>query len=494
MEKFRIMATKFIICLYGFLITLTLIGTIRSSNLNLENVSARIFLIPILLGGIFLFYKFMKKRSYLSNLITAIIAFLVVVGLQMVFIKLTHTAIGFDVKHFTQVNQYHKDESNYFGMYPNNMLLLVIQHEYLELIKKIDVSYWLKLDILNVFLVDISAIFNIFLIKIISKKDIIKAIWIQNIWLMLTPMIIVPYSDTFVLPFVSLELIIGILFLKSKSLKIKGLMSFFVGILVTITYFIKPSSVIPVIALGMVYTFFVKLGKVPKEKILHSGIIFIIFVTSSYLSFRLVNNVINSQNFTTIKQSKEVPAIHFIDMGMIGEGGYNYERVIEMDRLKNKEERKKASLRSIDETLNKRGILGYIKFLFLKQGYNTSDGTFGWLKEGNFIIDENRVRKNIFTNYVFPSGKYLSDYTFITQLVWITVILLLVLGTNYTEKGIWFKLSVIGGFMFLLIFEGGRSRYLIQFLPVILTELTLVSTYSFTKIKRIIDILKSKNV
>lgn len=30
------------------------------------------------------------------------------------------------------------------------------------------------------------------------------------------------------------------------------------------------------------------------------------------------------------------------------------------------------------------------------------------------------------------------------------------------------RMALVGGFIFLLLFEGGRSRYLVQFLPIIL--------------------------
>jgi len=45
-------------------------------------------------------------------------------------------------------------------------------------------------------------------------------------------------------------------------------------------------------------------------------------------------------------------------------------------------------------------------------------------------------------------------------------ILLSTLKSKYDFKVMWLLLSMIGLMLFLLLFEGGRSRYLIQDLPV----------------------------
>lgn len=47
------------------------------------------------------------------------------------------------------------------------------------------------------------------------------------------------------------------------------------------------------------------------------------------------------------------------------------------------------------------------------------------------------------------------------------------------------RLTILGVFLYLLIFEGGRSRYLIQFLPAFLILATLVYDQTFDYFKRI---------
>lgn len=47
------------------------------------------------------------------------------------------------------------------------------------------------------------------------------------------------------------------------------------------------------------------------------------------------------------------------------------------------------------------------------------------------------------------------------------------------------RLAIIGGFLYLLLFEGGRSRYLIQFLPAFLLLATLVADDSWRFFKNL---------
>ena len=75
---------------------------------------------------------------------------------------------------------------------------------------------------------------------------------------------------------------------------------------------------------------------------------------------------------------------------------------------------------------------------------------------------------------------YLNDQSFvdinwnglkiINQLVWTLALVFMVVATiKANNSGLILKLTILGGFVFLLLFEGGRSRYLIQFLPYLIT-------------------------
>ena len=89
--------------------------------------------------------------------------------------------------------------------------------------------------------------------------------------------------------------------------------------------------------------------------------------------------------------------------------------------------------------------------------------------------------------FTYPAGKNVSVFRFISQLIWISLIGILFFGWKYHDlvsDGL--RLSLIGGFLFLLIFEGGRSRYLIQFLPNIMILIPIVWQTSKETIAKIL--------
>ena len=123
-------------------------------------------------------------------------------------------------------------------------------------------------------------------------------------------------------------------------------------------------------------------------------------------------------------------------------------------------------------------MAGYVKFLVLKQINNTSDAGFGWGMDAgqNYLIpfeEKNTIQQ-------ITRKLYLNDQSFvdinwnglkiINQLVWTLALVFMVVATiKANNSGLILKLTILGGFVFLLLFEGGRSRYLIQFLPYLIT-------------------------
>jgi len=65
----------------------------------------------------------------------------------------------------------------------------------------------------------------------------------------------------------------------------------------------------------------------------------------------------------------------------------------------------------------------------------------------------------------------MSGYKFFPQIIWVVALLFIFLASigDSVETLQLLKYTIVGGFVFLLLFEGGRSRYLIQFLPYLFT-------------------------
>lgn len=110
---------------------------------------------------------------------------------------------------------------------------------------------------------------------------------------------------------------------------------------------------------------------------------------------------------------------------------------------------------------------------------NTQNGTFGWGEEGNYLYQLfkqkglNQLQKKQRKIFMFYKGQQVqgasvnwTGHKLTIQMIWLVVLIGILFSLRMNSFRIQlFKLSVLGGMLFLLIFEGGRSRYLIQFLP-----------------------------
>ena len=179
-----------------------------------------------------------------------------------------------------------------------------------------------------------------------------------------------------------------------------------------------------------------------------------------------------------------MPVTHFIAMGMSGDGGYNASDVIENINIKSPQKRNKYNIKLIQKRFLQMGLGGYLKFLVKKQINNTADGSFGWAAEGNYLYEPfgrhlNRIEKHIrtlFMNRDVNQGYLIADanmggYKFFPQIIWVVALVFMLFATvgDSGETLQFLKYTIVGGFVFLLLFEGGRSRYLIQFLPYLFT-------------------------
>ncbi|OIL34758.1 hypothetical protein ATW97_07125 [Oenococcus oeni] len=478
------LGNRIIFYIFNFFIFLTLYFAIASPNLTLGDTPAGnrttwisvvflLFLLTISLA-IFVNEKLRNVFRYIfikRALFSSIVIFVLVILLQIIFVELTHPSIGFDAGaiHSALTDTKSRELQAYYSLSTNNINLMLQQH---YLAKFFSNSSWLLFDNINLFLVDLSAVFNTLIVAVLDRRKISNVLYIQSIWLALFPMILVPYSDTWVLPFVSLYLLSYCIVFHSKF---NGILRVFLAIIggsvLSASYFIKPSAIIPFIAIFLVEILYL-FKKDDRRKKKYAFIILIsslFFIVSTGITYRYLQNANNSETYMKIDRSRTIPAIHFISMGMAGDGGYNKEDNLAMAARPSKKEKVEYSKRKINQRLARMGIFGYIKFLFHKQNKNSSDGSFAWLIEGHFMSAKvaSKGLKAFVQSFVYPNGKHLADFRYIAQFWWIIWLFIIAFGWRYRTKfSQVLRLAIVGGFLYLLIFEGGRSRYMIQFLPV----------------------------
>lgn len=491
--------------IYLFFIFFTLHFALNSVNLRLGFTTgdrflgmgttwvAVIFLIIVFLIGFELsvnrtFFALCHNVFIKRGRLTASIFLIVTLVWQLLLILNTHPDIGFDpgAIHAALLQPNTLNNRSYFSYNSNNLALLLIQH---QISGALNQTSWLFFDLLNLVLVGITIVFNISTVYILDTKKVVIALYTHSIWIALFPMTLVPYTDIAVLPLVAALIMcyVAIVYTQLPFI-IKLGISAVLGGLIPGIYFIKPSAIVPAIAICLIEILHFGIYAKNHSRVSKLLLTSICFLTIG-VSYQWTTRVINQQTFIHITKGRTLPPIHFISMGVSGDGGYNPDDALAMAKQPSQQAMAKYSEDKLVERLRQKGFFGYLAFLLHKQDKNTSDGTFTWLKEGHFMTAtpvKTGGIKSLMQNIFYPGGHYLSDFHFIAQIFWVLCLGIITLGWRVRDRMTdVLRLSIVGGFCYLLIFEGGRSRYIIQFLPlfILLTIIVFPSVVSMLKEK-----------
>lgn len=464
--------SKTINVIFSVWIGVILFGAVRSPHLDITGISPELFtLIILIVVGMLLYLLCNPIKLFVNDRIISKIgkhkfsilltlSLLLLMG-QLFFLANTTTVIGFDAGGIVGEVLHGTAQPNYFSYNPNNLPLLFLEYFWGDHFG----MNWFSFNALSLVSTDLGFVITVLSARYINKKIMYSTWGLSLIILSCFPYIIVPYTDTLVLPWVNLTLLGYLIIKKSNHFYQKAVGSIMMGIFGVAAYLLKPSSIIFIIAIIIIelaYLFF----NCKKVKVLYSISILCMICISAFTIHKLYNNYLTKQSYVKIYPSMKKPPVLFLAMGMVGGGGYNSKLTDTVNMLPTQRAKKDYAIDQIKNTLQSYGPAGYLQFLIKKNFNNTSDGSFGWLQEGNFI---SATAKNQFQQVVYPDGKYLSDYYFISQIVWIFLLIILFKKGQSTKELTPFllilELSIIGSLMYLLLFEGGRSRYLIQFLP-----------------------------
>ncbi|TYC47730.1 hypothetical protein ESZ47_02820 [Leuconostoc litchii] len=509
--KFYTFGNNFIFILFYFLFGITYVSVILSENFilgdNLKKGTTTtiglvlFFLIILAVISLICFIPRIKQIFTFifiqHKMIAAITLFFFLILAQILFVTVFHPKIGWDPSALVG-SLHHVDDANnkaYFSLNVNNLPILL----FMEVISSVfKLRTWLFLDYVTIFMVDVSIIFSVAAVYTINKKYLAPALYIHIFLFAFFPWVIVPYTDTWVLPFIS-----GFLFFYFCSKKVKQpwiKFTLLVGfsMCVCIAYFIKPSAIIPAIAIVLISLFSLLEPKLNHTLKIRSKIcMFIVVLLTFIFCYTIIQNKVDQQTFISVNKERAIPAIHFMNMGISGDGGYNPKDTLKMGELATKSEKTQYSKQSYFKRLKALGPIGYIRFLIKKQINNSADGSFAWGKEGSFIqgkqIPKATGIKRILEDYLYIYGEKVANFRFITQFIWLIILSFIFFGwRNRSEEVQTIRLGIIGAFLFLLLFEGGRSRYIIQFLPLFLIGATLLIPDTNLSIKRIFNIILLK--
>lgn len=175
----------------------------------------------------------------------------------------------------------------------------------------------------------------------------------------------------------------------------------------------------------------------------------------------------HSGAFRKAQPGDEIPKTHWIMMGLAGNGGYNNEDYVLTFSAPDGETRKALIRDEIAARLKEMGPAGLVRHALDKIGYTWGEGTYylphklamGPTQPHSFwaeIFFEGRAHFSLFLRYA-------------NGLMLCMLLYLLAGALQKQSRDVLFaaRLSVCGLFFFLLIWEA-RSRYLVNYVPVLL--------------------------
>lgn len=432
-----------------------------NKNFIIPNIAS--LLISLVLGSAFYFLFKKISISKKAFLITVIAAFLFLYVAQLLILYFSYFKTGWDAGTVNDLADMVVEQgvyttagsSAYLTIFENNVLIVTI----LAFIKSLPIiggKYFTILAI-NALLVNLSGVFTCLTIrKLLSRKAGILSIFISTPLILLSPWIMIPYSDTFA---IIIPILTFFIYIATNKWWKYGLIIFFS----LIGYFIKPSAIIVLIAIIIIELLKHRWHKPKVNKdfwlrtlAIANGVLLAFLI--KYVSFSYIN----------YQQNKDVIPITFIHYLAMGQNGENYGQFLTIDSQEFIYG-PKFELQKFYDRFTNRSLLDQIDFFTRKLLVNYDDGTFAWSGEGEFykeIPERNNPISNILTNFYYSKGDNNRIFIQIEQIIWIFVLFgcLFSFRKKSPPEETVLKLSLIGIFIFVMIFEA-RARYLFCFAP-----------------------------
>ena len=477
-----------------FTIILSLLFFFSSMDYYLK----REFLIPniivllVVIIPVFLIYYFLFKKKEDISLKkyrnTLIIIFVITFILQLILTVSIYFYTDWDVKIIRDiVDSFIKTgslkDNYYLTLYPNNLLLTMI----LVGIKSIPFlgSNYLFLLAIDCLLVNLAGLFTSLTIKNVSSKKAALACYIIMLPLiLLSPWIVIPYTDTFAILFPIL-----VLYLYTK--KNRRIYDYYlIGLFSALGYYIKPTVIIVLIAIVIVEVFsrlhFIFKKDIIKKKVKKYLGIFALLLFGMLTSFSINKLSYKVLNFEQVTYVEPFTFIHYLAMGQNDEtlGAYSEKDINESAYLG-----KKHDLEKFYDRLTTRTFGEQVSFFAKKTLLNFNDGSFSWAKDGIFFykkVDAPSTFAEEIREIYYSGGKYYDQFLQFSQILWLIVLTFcpFIIKRKNNKNELVIMLSIIGITLFLTIFEP-RTRYLYCYSPIFVVAFVLGISNLKSTLKRV---------
>lgn len=291
------------------------------------------------------------------------------------------------------------------------------------------------------------------------------------------------YTDSMSMMF---PVLIYWLYLKSKDMQ--GGRKILMYVLMGISASIGALNKITVLIMAAAVIIDMCFNEKPKD-IIKSAVCIAVAVSAVQCGF---NAYIYSNHLTReMNERKARPYIHWVMMGLEGEGKYNAKDYEFTDSFPTLAERRQKDGEEALKRVKELGVSGMLKLISRKSAIDFGDGTYGstdcfWLspkyktKLHDWVISDNKH----YNKY----GTYVSSMHLAIMLLMLLFSITLIFGKNEDKsKYLALYVSVFGVWLFLMCWETNR-RYFVNFAPVIF----VLGTLGMGSFQCIIDQIKPK--
>lgn len=370
-------------------------------------------------------------------------------------------------------------ETIYISNFPNNFLFLL----YLKIIYKLSPENLVfNLSLMNILFINSSLVLTYGLANEYFNKRIANIYFILYILLFaLQPQFIYTYTDPITLFSVAILCSSLSYIVQNWNKRVPFFIgSLSLGLLISISYNLRPPTVIYIIALFAVLISVKRDSKYSIKKILT---VILIAFSMFFISNKTLDILLEKQDFVRYENNYSRNLLYYVDLGLTYGGNYHHE-IPEEIMAASEDQLNDLVKKDIRKRLSEYNKASFIGHLYYKYYWITGEGMFGWNQERVMSeetvlqmpwiqgITNHRISQKI-RSLVYATGEHFNIQAMFFQFIWIvTVIGILIYSFNFKsskyQTALWFQITLFGGFLFLMIFEGGRTRYLIQFLPPII--------------------------
>ncbi len=373
--------------------------------------------------------------------------------------------------------------SEYFSIYPNNLLLVFLYSSLLKLnllAGEIISNGILLLVIFQCVILTLTGIMVFWCAKhYVSTKAAWCVYFLYAVMAGLSGWIVIPYSDGTGIIF---PVCLLALYLKIKETNNTGKQYILLFIMMgmgVIGYQIKPTSVIILIAAAAVeFVNWMQVCIREKRFVLSVKIACSIFISLAAFILTLQGSslLVDSMHFN-VDPERELGWQHHLMLGANTKtsGGFSEEDLAYSSGFDDKKTKNAEELNVFKKRMQEMGVKGYWELSLRKAARSYLNGTFGWGGGSSFYTEIYPERSNPFCSllrswyYDNEENTLYRYHAFIRQIIWFFILALIPFVTitkrKYSAAEKVLMVSLIGLVLYLQLFES-HSRYLFVFIPV----------------------------